>query len=325
MKRRDFITLLGGTAAAWPIAARAQIERVRRLGSLIGGSEGDPERQAYVAEFRKGLAEHGWIEGRNIRIDWRWAAGNNERATASAGELVALKPDVLFGDNTFVVRELQKATRSVPIVFAKVNDPIGPGFVGSLARPGANITGFADGEPTSLTKLPEFIKQLAPKVTDVAILNGQLITARSDGIASAASSIGLAAKIVPVHDAYEIEDAFAGFARKPNVGLIVPGDPVLFGYRTLIFGLAARYRLPAAYGSVSWATTGGLLCYGTDAREQYRGAAGYVDRILKGARPDELPVQTPTKYEVVINLQAAKAIGLDVPPPLLAIADEVIE
>jgi putative ABC transport system substrate-binding protein len=325
IRRRDFITLLGGAAAAWPLAARAQGDRVRRLGALLGGDEGDSDRQAWVAEFRKGLAERGWIERRNIQIDWRWAAGNNDRAAAYAGELVALKPDVLFGDNTFVVRELQKATRLVPIVFAKVNDPIGPGFVGSLSRPGGNITGFADGEGVSLTKLPEFIKQLAPKVTDVAILNGQLITSRPQGIASAASSIGMRAKILSVHDAYEIENALADFAREPNVALIVPGDPVLFGYRSLIFKLAGQYRLPAVYGSVAWATSGGLFAYGTAAGEQYRGAAAYIDRILKGARPDELPVQTPAKYEIVINLKSAKALGIAVPADLLALADEVIE
>ena len=324
MRRREIITLLGG-AATWPLAAWAQGKRVRRLGALLGGNEGDSDRLAWVAEFRKGLAEHGWIEGRNIQLEWRWAQGNNDRAAAYAGELVALKPDVLFGDNTFVVRELQRATRLVPIVFAKVNDPIGSGFVGSLSRPGGNITGFADGEGVSLTKLPEFIKQLAPKITDVAILDGQLTTARSQGIASAASSIGMKAKILSVHDTHEIEKALADFAYAPNGALIVPGDPVLFGYRILIFKLAAHYRLPAVYGSVAWATSGGLFAYGTAAGEQYRGAAGYIDRILKGARPEDLPVQTPAKYEIVINLNAAKALGLTVPPSLLAIADEVIE
>jgi putative ABC transport system substrate-binding protein len=325
MNRRNLLSLLGG-AAILPVAARAQQpERMRRIGALLGGDERDPDRQAWVAELRKGIAEHGWIEGHNIQIDWRWAAGENERATAYADELVSLKPDVLFGDNTFVVVELHKATRSLPIVFAKVNDPIGVGFVGSLSRPGGNITGFADGEGASLTKLPGFIKQLAPNVTDVVILNAQVITSRSEGIARAASAIGLKAKILLLHSAAEIENAFADFSREPNVALIVPGDPVTFGYRSLIFKLLAQYALPATYGNVAFATAGGLLSYGTVAGEQYRGAAGYIDRILKGTRPDELPVQTPTKYDLVINLKAAKALGITVPANLLALADEVIE
>jgi putative tryptophan/tyrosine transport system substrate-binding protein len=325
MRRREFITLVGG-AAAWPLAALAQQgERTRRLGALIGGDERDPERQGCVAEFREGLVEHGWVEGRNIQIDWRWAAANNVRAATYAGELVALRPDILFGDNTFVVVELQKATRSLPIVFAHVNDPIEFRFVGSLARPGGNITGFADGEPVSLTKLPEFIRQIAPQTDSVAIVVGQEPTVRSEGIARAASSIGLRAKILLVHDDHEIREAFAGLAREPNTGLIVPGDPVTLRNRGLIVDLAAQYRMPATYGAIYWATPGGLLCYGPVTGEQYRGAAGYVDRILKGARPDELPVQAPTKYELIINLKTAKALGLTVSNQMQLLADQVIE
>jgi putative ABC transport system substrate-binding protein len=326
IRRRDFITLLGG-AAAWPLAARAQqsAERMRVIGALIGGAEVDAERQRWAAEFREALAKLGWIEGRTVRIEWRWAAGDNGRAAAYAAELAGLRPDALFGDNTFVVMELQKATRSLPIVFAKVNDPFSFGLADSLARPGGNITGFADAEPASLTKLPELLKQLAPQLESVAIILGQGPTPRSQGIANAASSIGMRASLHLLHDAREIEEAITGFARGPNVGLIHPGDPVILPYRGLVVKLAAQYRLPAAYGNPIWGPEGGLLCYGTKAEDQYRGAAGYINRILKGARPDELPIQTPTKYQLVINMKTAKALGLTVPPTLLSTADEVIE
>ena len=329
MQRRNFITLLGGAVTAWPLKARAQQpERVRRIGVLIGADESDPDRQIWIAEFRKTLTELGWIDGRNIRIDWRWAAGDRDRASTYATELVALKPDVLFGDNTFVVIELQQATRTLPIVFAMVNNPILSGFVTSLARPGGNITGFSDSEPLSLSKLPEFIKQIAPHVTSVAIIADGLTQAaktRTQGVATAALSVGLKVIVVEVRDTRAIEDAIVGFGQEPNGGLIVPGNPITNLHRKLILALAARYKLPVICGFRYYAADGGLLSYGTKTSEQYRGAAGYIDRILKGAKPTELPVQQPTKFELVINLKTAKALGLEVPPMLLARADEVIE
>jgi putative ABC transport system substrate-binding protein len=326
MRRRDFITVLGGATAAWPLAARAQqAARMRTIGALIGGAENDAERQRWVDAFREALAKLGWIEGRTVRIAWRWAAGDSDRAAAYAAELAAQRPDVLFGDNTFVVVQLQKATRALPIVFAKVNDPISFGFANNLARPGGNITGFTDAEPESLTKLPELLRLLAPKLERVAIILGQGPTPRSQGIANAAASIGLRPSLHLVHDVREIEETIAGLARERNMGLIHPGDPVIQPYRGQVARLVAQYRLPAVYGALYWAPEGALLCYGTRAEEQYRGAAGYIDRVLKGVRPEELPIQTPIKYELVINMRTAKAVDISVPSSLLAIADEVIE
>jgi putative ABC transport system substrate-binding protein len=298
---------------------------MRRIGALIGGEQGDPLRQLWLAEFRNAFARLGWIEGKSIWIDWRWAAGDSRRAVPYANELVAQRPDVLFGDNTFVVAELQKAGHSLPIVFAKVNDPILSGFASNLARPDGNITGFADAEPASLTKLPEFLKQLAPQINSVVVVTGLPPTGRTEGIVNAASSIGLRASVVLVRNAREIEDAMAGFAREPNSGLILPGDPLLAGYRSLIVQLVAQYRLPATYGNLWWAPEGALLCYGTKSEDQYRGAASYIDRILKGASPEELPIQAPTKYELIVNLRTARALGLTVPLTLQVVADEVIE
>jgi putative ABC transport system substrate-binding protein len=273
------------------------------------------------------LAELGWSEANNLRIDWRWAAGDSKRAADYAGELVALRPDVLFGDNTFVMIELQRTARSLPIVFARVNNPIVSGFASSLARPGGNITGFADSEPLSYTKLPEFLKQLAPHVTHVAVL---VITGafseRTQGVVSAASSIGLKVDIAEAANARQIEDVVAEAARVPNGGLIVPTDPALANFHDLILRLIAQYRLPAAFGgNRTWATEGGLVYYGASVDEQYRGAAGYIDRILKGTQPNELPIQQPTRYELVINLKTAKALGIDVPVSMQLVADEVIE
>jgi ABC-type uncharacterized transport system substrate-binding protein len=330
MKRREFIAGLG-SAAAWPLAAHAQQgQRVRRIGALIGTAEGDAERQAWVAEFRTALQELGWAEGRNIQIDWRWAASDRSRAQTYAAELVALKPDALFGDNSFVVTALQGATRTLPIVFAAVNNPIVSGFVGSLARPGGNITGFADSEPSSLARLVEFIRLIAPRVTRVGIIGDEGLTesgkARTKAVATAASSAGLSVMVFEVHDSRDIEAAIGGIGQEPNGGLIVPGNYLTNLHRKSIFVLAARYKLPAVFGYRLFVTDGGgLLSYGTKTSEQYRGAAGYIDRILKGARPDELPVQLPTKFEMVINPNTAKALGLTVPETLLATADEVIQ
>jgi putative ABC transport system substrate-binding protein len=329
MRRREFIAGLG-SAVAWPMAARAQQpERMRRLGALIGGDESDPDRRIRIAEFRRALQEKGWIEGRTIRIDWRWAAGDRDRALAYAAELVALKPDVLFGDNTFVVQQLQRATSTLPIVFAAVNNPILSRFVSSLARPGGNITGFTDSEPQSLAKLAEFMKAIAPWVTRVAIIEqrgpSQAGRTRLEGVATAMSSAGLRGTVVEVGSALEIESAIVQFGQEPNGGLIVPGDPLTVIHRKLIFALAVHEKLPAI-GGYRWVTAdGGLLSYGTKTIEQYRGAAGYIDRLLKDEKPGDLPVQLPTKFELVINLKTAKALGLTIPETLLATADEVIE
>jgi putative ABC transport system substrate-binding protein len=326
MRRRDFITLLGGAAATWPLAARGQ--QMRRMGALIGSAESDPDRQTWIGEFRSTLSKLGWMEGGNIRTDWRWAAADRDRATAYAHELVGLNPDVLFVDNTFVAQALKKAALALPIVFAHVTDPITSGFVVSLAHPGGNMTGFTDSESESHTKLVEIIKQIAPQTSRIATLGGPTQSAGEkvrDAIDSAASSVGLRNTLIEVGNAGEIEAAIADFGREPNGALLVPGDPVTTSHLQLILMLAARYQLPVVGGYRYLATNGGLASYGANVIEQYRGAAGYIDRILKGAKPAELPVQQPTKYELKINLRAAKALGLDVRLSLQQLADEVIE
>jgi putative ABC transport system substrate-binding protein len=334
MQRRQFITLLGGAAAAWPLAARAQQPsgRVRRIGALIGGDESDADRQATVAAFRKALQDLGWTEGRNLRIDWRWAANDANRARTYAAELVALNPDLLFGDNSFVVRELQQATRTLPIIFARTTDPVRAGFVGSLARPGGNITGFADRETSSLGKLAEFLKEVAPQVTRVALITSTITGSGLDNrplaleVASAASSLGLRPNIVDVHgNTGEIQDTIVALAKEPNGGLIIVSGPFILFHRKLVIELAARHKLPAVYSHSIYTRDGGLLSYAVDRDDQYRGAAGYVDRILKGAKPADLPVQQPIKYHFVLNMKTAKALGLDIPLKLHAFADEVIE
>jgi putative ABC transport system substrate-binding protein len=259
----------------------------------------------------------------------RWAAADRDRAALLAAELVARKPDVLFSDNTFVAQALQKATRTVPIVFARISDPISSGFVGSLARPGGNMTGFSNSELSSYAKFVEFTKEIAPNVTRIGIVISEprqnSIDGSVDAITNAATSIGMKSTVVRADSAREVEDAVAEFGRTPNGGLIMPGDPATTAHRKLIFALAARYKLPVMGSYPFLAADGGLLAYGAATREQYEGAARYVDRILRGEMPAELPVQQPTKYELSVNLKTAKALGLTVPPSLLAIADEVIE
>ena len=333
MKRREFITLLGGAAAAWPHAARAQqTGQVRRIGALIGGEEGDSERQSYVAAFKDALQGLGWIEGRNLQIDWRWAATDVSGARTYAAELVALHPDLLFGDNSFVIAELQRATRIIPIIFARLQDPIGSGFVGSLARPEGNITGFSDGEPSARGKLAELMKEIAPSVRRVAILLGPTflpITRTPNPNAreaeTAASLVGLQPILVPTHDPREIENAITALAKETNGGLITASNALLPAHRKLVIELAARHKLPAIYSGPIWVREGGLMSYGADQIDQYRGAAGYVDRILKGAKPSDLPVQQPIKYRLVVNVKTAKALGLDLPLSVLVRIDEVIE
>ena len=328
MKRRQFITILGG-AAAWPLAARAQqSERMRRIGVLMNLAADDPEAQVRLAAFHQGLQELGWTVGRNLRIDTRWGAGDADRYRRYSTELVALAPDVILAASGATVPWLLQATRSVPIVFAQVPDPVGAGFVESLAHPGGNITGFTNFEFSIGGKLLELLKEIAPRVTRAAVLRDAADPAgvgQWGAIQTAAPSLGLELRVVDVRDAGEIERSITAFARGSNGGMIVTGSAPTAIHRDLIITLAARHRLPSVYAYRYHATSGGLISYGPETIDQYRRAAGYVDRIFRGEKPADLPVQAPTKYELVINLKTAKALGLDVPPTLLARADEVIE
>jgi putative tryptophan/tyrosine transport system substrate-binding protein len=327
MKRRAFITLLGG-AAAWPLAARAQqLQRMRRIGMLMPWAAADPEAQARLTAFVQALALLGWIDGRNVRIETRWGDGNADRYRQHAAELVALAPDVIVAVTSPVVAALQRETRSVPIVFVQVIDPVGTGLVTGLARPGGNATGFTVFEYGISPKWLALLKEIAPRVTRAAMFRDPTVAAQIGllgGIQSVAPSLRMELSLIDNRDAGEMERAVAAFAREPNGGQIVLGGFIFF-HRELIITLAARHRLPTVYTDRAFVTAGGLTSYGPDRVEQYRQAAGYVDRILKGEKPADLPVQAPTKYELVINLKTAQALGLDVPPTLLARADEVIE
>ena len=328
MKRREFIGLIGG-AAAWPLAAGAQqSDRIRRIGFLYAVTEDNAEGQARRTAFLKALQELGWTDGRNIQIDYRWGATDAERGRKYAAELLALKPDVILTAGETAVAAMQRATRIVPIVFAQVPDPVGAGFVDSLARPGGNITGFTVFEYGTSVKWLELLKQIAPRTTRVAALRDPAIasgTGQLGAIQASAPSFGVELRPVDVHEAADIERTLASFASAANGGLIVTGSTEAVVHRNLIVALAARHRLPAIYPQRFFVTGGGLISYGPDRADQHRRAAGYVDRILKGEKPSELPVQAPTKYELVINLKTAKALGLTVPPTLLARADEVIK
>jgi putative tryptophan/tyrosine transport system substrate-binding protein len=327
IRRREFITLLGG-AATWPLAARAQQgERVRRIGVLMHLAADDPEGQARHAAFLQGLEQSGWSAGRNVRIDTRWGASEADRRRYAA-ELVALAPDVILASNSQSTLALQAATNTVPIVFANVTDPVAAGFVESLARPGGNATGFTLFEYGISAKWLELLKEVAPGVTRVAVIREATNPAgigQFAAIQSVAPSHGVQVSSVVVRDGSEIERAVGTLARSPNSGLIVTASGLRESDGQLIVLLAARYRLPAVYPFPFFVTDGGLICYGPHSREQYRRAAQYVDRILKGEKPSELPVQAPNKYELVINLKTAKALGLDLPATILARADEVIE
>ena len=329
MQRREFITLLGGAAAAWPLAARAQQpERMRRIGMLGNLAADDPEGQARLVAFREGLQQLGWIDGRNVQIDSRWGAGDADEIRKSAKELVALAPDVILATGSASVGPLQQLTRAVPIVFVIVPDPVGAGYVNSLARPGGNATGFINFEYGIGAKWLELLKEIAPGVTRAAVIRDPAISAGIGlfgAIQSAAPSLGVEASAINVRDASEIERAVAAFARSANGGLIVTAGALAAVHRELIITLAARHKLPAVYFARFFATGGGLISYGPDFVDQYRQAATYVDRILKGEKPADLPVQAPTKYELVINLKTAKALGLTIPPAVLTRADEVIE
>jgi putative ABC transport system substrate-binding protein len=328
VNRREFITLLGG-AAAWPLAARAQQgERMRRIGVLMPLAAGDPEGQVRLMAFVQGLQEHGWTVGRNVQLDIRWAAGEPNLIRRYAAELVGLAPDVILGAVTTSVQALLEVTRTIPIVFAGATDPVGGGLVASLARPGGNVTGFSVQEFGLRAKSLELLKELSPRTARVAVLRDSTTTggiAQFASVQTAAPALGVELTSIDLRDAGEIERTVAAFARQPNGGLIVTTGARGYAHRELIVKLAAQHRLPAVYPFRHWVTDGGLVSYGTDPIDPYRRVATYVDRILKGEKPADLPVQAPTKYELVVNLKTAKALGLTVPLPLLGRADEVIE
>jgi ABC-type uncharacterized transport system substrate-binding protein len=328
MRRREFITLLGG-AVALPLAARAQPgERMRRIGVLMNFAADDPEGQTRLLAFAQALAQSGWTDGHNIRIDIRWGAGDPERIRKYAAELVALAPDVILASGGTALGPLRQVSRTVPAVFTGVGDPVGAGFVDSLARPGGNSTGFIAFEWSVSGKWLELLKEIAPGVTRAMVLRDSELGSGASQFAviqAVAPSLRVEVNPVNVGGAPEIERTVAAFARAPNGGLIATGGGRVRGHRDLISKLAARHKLPAVYYDRVFVDSGGLISYGPDFVDQFRRAAGYVDRVLKGEKPADLPVQAPTKYELVINLKTAKALGLDVPPTLLARADEVIE
>jgi putative ABC transport system substrate-binding protein len=329
MKRRQFITILGLAATAWPLAARAQqAERMRRIGVLMALASDDPQGQARLVAFVQGLQELSWTDGRNVRIDTRWAAGDADRFRKYAAELIALAPDVILASGGTGVGALLQVTRTVPIVFTQTNDPIGAGYVDDLARPGGNATGFTNMEYGMSGKYLELLKEIIPRMVRAAVLRDPTIPqgiGQFSAIQAVAPSLGVELRPIDVHDAPEIERAVMAFARSPNGGLIVTGSALTAVHRDLIITLAGQLKLPAVYWDRFFVTAGGLISYGPDSIDPHRRAAGYVDRILKGAKPADLPVQSPTKYELAINLKTAKALGIDVPPQLLARADEVIE
>jgi putative tryptophan/tyrosine transport system substrate-binding protein len=331
VRRREFITLVGGAAAAWSLAAGAQQpDRVRRIGVLIGYAEADPGIQAQIAAFRDGLRKLGWTEGGNILIETRWATpGDTESIQRSAKELVALKPDLLVSNTTPVTAALLQQTRTIPIVFASLSDPIGSGFVTNFPRPGGNVTGFTVSEPTLVGKWLELLKEMVPRIARVAMLFDPVTAQYADyylnPFKTAAASFAVEAILAPVRTGSDLDPVIATQAREPNSSLIAMPDSFTIGHRVEITSLAARYRLPAVYPYRSFAEVGGLLSYGVDLTDNLRRAAAYADRILKGEKPGELPVQAPVKFELVINLKTARAMGLDVPAQLQQLADEVIE
>jgi putative ABC transport system substrate-binding protein len=330
MRRREFITLLGGTAAALPLAARAeQSDRMRRIGVLMGFAESDPTAQSWIAAFQNALAKLGWTEGSNLRIELRWAAADPDKIRSFAKELVDLRPDAIFDQTTPVTGALASETQTIPIVFVYVADPIGSGFAPSLARPGGNITGFTYLEPTTGGKWVGLLKEIAPRTAHVGILFNPATTPPlkfyMPSIQAAASSFAIEASSAPVHAKDEIEGVIAAQARNPGGGLLVMPDVFNDANRELIIALAARLGVPAIYPRPVFAESGGLIAYGADLTEQFRQAAGYIDRILKGANPGDLPIQQPTKFDLAINVKTAKALGLNIPQSMLLLANEVIE
>ena len=331
MRRRQFITLLGGAAAAWPLAARAQRpDRMRRIGALMSASEDDAGYQGLLATFRDELKKLGWEGGRNIRIDFRWRAVDEESRQRLAKELVALQPDLMLGQSTPTTAALLQQTSTIPIVFFSVGDPVGEGFVAGLSRPGRNATGFINMEDSMSGKWLELLKDVTPNIRRVAILFNPATAPRGgsyyfDPFKAAGQSLGLETVAALVHDTSELESVIASQASKPNTGLVVMSDVFPLVHRTEITTLVARYRLPTVYPYREFAQVGGLLSYGNDLRDNYRRAATYADRILRGEQPSKLPVEVPVKFELVINLKAAKALGIEIPPMLLTLADKVIE
>jgi len=328
MRRREFIALAGSAAVAWPLAAHGQQPAQMRQVGVLESAGIETDQQAGVAVFKEVLRQLGWIEGRNVRLEVRWSAADPAKARKNAEELVALQPDVILVTGILGLQTLLQTTRSVPIVFNSITDPVGSGFIDSLARPGGNATGFVLFDYALTAKWVELLKEIAPTVTRVAVL-------RDPGLASGvgqfaviqyvAPSVGMEVTAISMRNVLEIEQDIAKFASSPNGGLILTGTALSVVHRDLIVGLAAKYKLPAVYHRRYFVTGGGLMSYGSEVDEQFRGAARYVDRILKGERPADLPVQAPTKYELVINRKTAQAIGLTVPPSLLARADDVIE
>ena len=329
MRRREFIALFGGAAALWPLPARAQqAERMRRIGVLLPAAADDADFQTRVGAFLQTLALLGWSIGRNVRIDTRWATTNHAELRRHAEALVALAPDVIFAAGASAVGPLLQATRTVPIVFPYVIDPVGAGFVDSLARPGGNATGFMSFEYSLAGKWLELLKEVAPHLTRAAVLRDAAVSpgiGQFSAIQSVAPSLGVELSPVNVRDAAEIERAVAAFARSPNGCLIATAGPSAWRHRDLIIALAARHKLPAVYVERSFVAAGGLISYGPDYIDQYRRSAGYVDRILKGEKPADMPVQAPTKFELLINLKTANALGIAIPATILTRADEVIE
>jgi len=331
MKRRELMALFGGAAVAWPLAVHAQqLERMRRVGVLMGYAESDPEGHARVSAFREGLQRLGWEVGRNIRIDTRWAPpGDAELRQRFAQELVALQPDLILSHGTPSTAALLPQARTIPIVFAGVSDPVGSSFVASFSRPGGNVTGFITMEPTMSGKWLELLKEITPGVGRVALLfnpvTAPFVEYWLGPFKAAAASFALEAIVAPVHDTAELESAMAALARESNAGLIAIPDTFLAAHRAEVTSLATRYRLPAVYGFRYFSDAGGLMSYGSDQIDDYRRAASYADRILKGTKPSELPVQTPVKFELVVNVKTARALGLVIPQAVLARADVVIE
>jgi putative tryptophan/tyrosine transport system substrate-binding protein len=330
MRRREFITLLGGTAAGWPLVAHAQQpERMRRIGIAEGLAADDVEAQARNAALLQGLQESGWTVGRNVRIDHRWNSTRDaDQARRNVAELLALSPDVIIASGASNMAPLLQSTRTVPIVFVQLSDPVGAGFVETLARPGGNATGFTTFEYSMSGKWLELLKQIVPGLTRAAVIRDPTVTSGTGQFASiqaVAPSLGVEVRPIGLSDATEIERSVTAFARQANGGLIATTGARMIMHRDLIIKLAARHRLPAIYPYRYFVTDGGLISYGPDPTDPYRRAAGYVDRILKGEKPADMPVQAPTKYEIVINLKTAKALGISIPPTLLARTDEVIE
>jgi putative tryptophan/tyrosine transport system substrate-binding protein len=325
--RRDFITLLGGAATAWPLAVRAQQSAILRIGVLMGFAESDHGAQSGLAGFREELRKLGWMEGRNIEIDTRWATAESMQSFAK--ELVALQPDFILTSSTPATAAVLQQTHIIPIIFVMVSDPVGSGFVASLPRPGGNVTGFTAIEGSLGGKWVELLKEIAPQIARVVFLFNPAMATYAEyylhPFKVAAASIGVEAVVAPVHDVSELESVVTTQAREPNSGLIIMPDAFIIGHRAEITSLAARYRVPAVYWSRFFAEFGGLISYGPNGVDEYRRAASYADRILKGATANELPVQAPIKFELVINLKTARTLGLEIPPTLLARADEVIE